>query len=105
MEAACGIDTPRDHIGGEHMRAVRVWVSQEVGEGNGGKGIIVCEGRLVEFHHYGWTCGVKGICACVCTEGRLVRSEEKVVRDEMMRIGASGQRICSLLNSRPCPLL
>lgn len=33
------------------MRAERIWIAEEVGEGYGGKWVVVRVGLRVEFHH------------------------------------------------------
>ena len=43
----------RDHVGGEDMGGVRVWVAQEVGEGDGGKRIVIAVEAGVYSHHFG----------------------------------------------------
>lgn len=56
MDAECletpgGVDGARDHVGGEDVGAVGVGVAEEVGEGYGWEGVVVGEGRIVEFDH------------------------------------------------------
>lgn len=59
MDARCaqparfGVDMAIDHVAGENMGAVWVWISEEVGEGDGGEGVVVREVGVVEFYHCG----------------------------------------------------
>lgn len=59
MDARCaqpaglGVDMAVDHVAGEDMCAVWVWVAKEVGEGDGWEGVVVREVGVVEFYHCG----------------------------------------------------
>jgi len=52
-ETTLTVDVSRYYVGGEDVRAVGVWVAEEVGEGYGGEGVVVCEEGFIEFHHCG----------------------------------------------------
>ena len=45
------VDGARDRVAGEHVRAVRIRVAEEVGQCNGGEGVVVGVGGFVELHH------------------------------------------------------
>lgn len=51
--ASLGVDMAVDHVAGEDMRAVWVWVAEEVGEGDGGEGVVVGEVGVEIFYHCG----------------------------------------------------
>lgn len=51
--AGFGVDGAINYVGGENVRGVGVWVAQEVGEGDGGEGVVVGVGGFVEFDHFG----------------------------------------------------
>jgi len=53
--AGDGVDMPRNHVRGEDVGGVGIWVAEEVCERNGGEGVIVGEGGFIELNHYG--CG------------------------------------------------
>ncbi len=48
---ADGVEMAVDDISGEHMGSIGVRVAEEVGEGDGGEGVVVVEGVGVEFDH------------------------------------------------------
>lgn len=48
-----GIVVAVDGVGGEDVGCVRIGVTQEVGETDGGEGVAVGVGAGVEFHHAG----------------------------------------------------
>ena len=43
VQTPVGVDVPVDGVGGEDVGAVWVWVAEEVGEGYGWEGVVVCE--------------------------------------------------------------
>jgi len=47
-----GVEGARKDIGGQDVGRVRVWVSQEVGEGYGWERVVVGVALVVEFHHF-----------------------------------------------------
>lgn len=53
-QSACGkVDGAIDHVGGDDVGAVRIWVAEKVGESNGWEGIVVGIIQFEEFHHCG----------------------------------------------------
>lgn len=60
------------------MRAVGIRISKEVGERYSREGVVVGEGGLVEFDHY-------GCCRCICNWG--CRKGRKVVMRPGRRFG------------------
>jgi len=44
VETALGVDVAVDGVGGEDVGAVGIGVAEEVGEGYGWEGVVVCEG-------------------------------------------------------------
>lgn len=48
-----GVEGARDDVCGEDVGGVGVWVAEEVGEGDGGEGVVVGVGCGVEFDHCG----------------------------------------------------
>lgn len=71
------VDGARDHVGGEDVCRVGIWVSQEVGERYRGKRVVVGKRRFEELDHY--ELRRKGICRFVVTS---LGSREEVVRGE-----------------------
>lgn len=53
QSAGGGVDGARDYVRREDMSGVGVRIAEEVGEGYGGKGVVVGEGGLKELDHRG----------------------------------------------------
>lgn len=51
LQTPSAIDGARDNIGGEHVCAIRIRISQKVCERYRGEGVVVGEGGFVEFNH------------------------------------------------------
>jgi hypothetical protein len=49
-EPSVGIEIPVNDISAEDMFGVRVWVAEEVGEGDGREGVVVVTCLRVYFH-------------------------------------------------------
>lgn len=58
-----GVEVSVDDIGREHVLGVGVRVAEEVGERDGGEGVVVAEGTFVEFYHCEVCFGAVGIIA------------------------------------------
>lgn len=48
-----GVERAGDYVCGENVRGVGVWVAEEVGEGDGGEGVVIGVVCGVEFDHFG----------------------------------------------------
>ena len=55
-----GVEVSRDDVRGEDVGGVGVRVAEEVGEGDGGEGVLVGVGGGVEFYHGGGAWGGMG---------------------------------------------
>ncbi len=54
LEVTCnGVNRSGDGVGRKNMSAVGVGVAEEVCEGDGREGVVVCEVGFVEFYHCG----------------------------------------------------
>lgn len=40
-----------DDIGRQHVSCVRIGVSEEVGEADGGEGVVIIEGAFIKLYH------------------------------------------------------
>lgn len=94
-----GVEVSVDDIGREHVLGVGVRVAEEVGERDGGEGVVIAEGAFVEFHHYEVCFGAVGTIVGDVSRDNLVDCSMK--EGELASVGLTLPSREAWLNCEP----